>query len=196
LRFGKLSICTLICAMVMLFCASALASGILVKEGSTGADVVTVQALLKEKGFFSGKEDGICGPETVKAIKAFQKSEGLVVDGICGPQTYKRLDPYAQERDIDRGIEGGRAVFVHATAYSPEETSGVTALGTAVRKGIIASDPNVIPMGTKVYIPGYGEAVAEDCGSSIVGNIIDIAFDTHAEAIAFGRQDIEIYILE
>ncbi|SHI41721.1 hypothetical protein SAMN02745671_00526 [Anaerovibrio lipolyticus DSM 3074] len=56
MRFGKLSICTLICAMVMLFCASALASGILVKEGSTGADVVTVQALLKEKGFFLVKK--------------------------------------------------------------------------------------------------------------------------------------------
>ena len=190
MRFGRLSICALICAMVMMFCASALASGILVKEGSTGADVVTVQALLKEKGFFSGKEDGVCGPETVKAIKAFQKSEGLCrKNGRAGDL-----------RHADGGggfrIEGGRAVFVHATAYSPEETSGVTALGTAVRKGIIASDPNVIPMGTKVYIPGYGEAVAEDCGGNIVGNIIDIAFDTHAEAMAFGRQDIEIYILE
>ncbi|WP_232219170.1 peptidoglycan-binding protein [Anaerovibrio sp. RM50] len=196
MRFGKLMFCTLICAMVMMFCASAMASGVLVKEGSTGADVVTVQALLKEKGFFSGEEDGVCGPETVQAIKAFQKSEGLEVDGICGAHTYRRLDPYAQENDIEKGIEGGRAVFVHATAYSPEETSGVTASGTAVRKGVIAADLSVIPMGTRVYIPGYGEAVVEDCGGSIVGNIIDIGFDTYVEAIAFGRQDIEIYILD
>ncbi|MBR5908859.1 MAG: 3D domain-containing protein, partial [Schwartzia sp.] len=57
-------------------------------------------------------------------------------------------------------------------------------------------DPSFIPLGTRVYIPGYGEAVAEDTGGAIVGNIIDIAFDTHEEALAFGRQDLEIYILE
>ncbi|ORU01269.1 3D domain protein [Anaerovibrio sp. JC8] len=192
MRFGKLTVCALISAIVMMFSASALAYGIMVKEGSTGADVVTVQALLKEKGFFSGEEDGVCGKDTVEAIKKFQASEGLEVDGICGPQTYRRLDPYDNEKDIATG----RPLYVHATAYSPEETSGVTAMGTAVRKGIIASDPSVIPMGTRVYIPGYGEAVAEDCGGSIVGTIIDIAFDTHAEALAFGRQDIEIYILD
>ena len=195
MRFGKLSISILVGTAIMMLCATAMAAGILVKEGSTGPDVLTVQVLLKEKGFFKGKEDGVCGSETVNAIKKFQASEGLEVDGICGMQTYRRLDPHASDIDINKGVEGGHPVFVHASAYSPEETSGVTSLGTRVRKGIIASDPSVIPMGTRVYIPGYGEAVAEDCGGGIKGHTIDIAFDTHAEAIAFGRQDIEIYIL-
>lgn len=52
----------------------------------------------------------------------------------------------------------------------------------------------MIPLGTHVYIPGYGEAVAEDIGWAIQGNRIDVAFDTHAEALSFGRQDLEIYI--
>ena len=63
-----------------------------------------------------------------------------------------------------------------------------------MRHGIIAVDPSIIPLGTHVYIPGYGEAVAEDVGGAIQGHRIDVAFDTRAEALAFGRQDIEIYI--
>ena len=61
---------------------------------------------------------------------------------------------------------------------------------------MIAVDPNVIPMGTRVFIPGYGEAVAEDTGGSIKGNHIDIAFDTHKEALTFGRKNLEVYIME
>lgn len=192
MRLGKLSICTLICAMIMMFCSVALASGVLVKQGSKGAEVVKVQSLLKEKGFYSGEESGVCDSATVEAIKKFQESEGILVDGVCGPQTYRRLDP----PPAPTGLENARVVLVHATAYSPYETSGWTASGTRLRKGIIATDPGFIPMGTRVYIPDYGEAVAEDQGSSIVGNIIDIAFDTYEEACAFGRQDIEIYILD
>ncbi len=63
-----------------------------------------------------------------------------------------------------------------------------------MRHGIIAVDPDIIPLGTHVYIPGYGDAVAEDVGGAIHGHRIDVAFDTRAEALAFGRQDIEIYI--
>ena len=61
---------------------------------------------------------------------------------------------------------------------------------------MIAVDPNFIPLGTRVYIPGYGEAVAEDIGGDIKDNRIDIAFDTYEEALAFGRRDLELYILD
>ena len=65
-----------------------------------------------------------------------------------------------------------------------------------MRHGEIAVDPAVIPLGTRVYIPGYGEAVAEDIGSSIRGNKIDVAFDSLEEVMQFGRQEIEIFILD
>ena len=65
-----------------------------------------------------------------------------------------------------------------------------------MRHGVIAVDPSFIPLGTRVYIPGYGEAIAEDTGGAIKGRIIDLAFDTYEEVITFGRQELDIYILE
>ena len=92
----------------------------------------------------------------------------------------------------------GRALYVTATAYSAQDpgNSAYTASGTLVRHGVIAVDPSVIPLGARVFIPGYGEAVAEDIGWGIQGYMIDVAFDTHEEALMFGRQNIEIYLLE
>ena len=91
-----------------------------------------------------------------------------------------------------------RVIRVEATAYSSAEPglSAYTALGTICRHGVIATDPYVIPLGTRVFIPGYGYAVAEDTGGAIVGHKIDVAFDTVAECYEFGRQFIDIYILD
>ena len=101
----------------------------------------------------------------------------------------------ANSGEID--LSNARVVSVEAIAYSPQDPGmGLyTASGTPLRRGVIAVDPNFIPMGTTVYIPGYGTAVAEDIGWGIQGNTIDIAFDTHDEAIWFGRQFMEIYLL-
>lgn len=92
----------------------------------------------------------------------------------------------------------GRVMYVTATAYSALDpgNSPYTASGTLVRHGVIAVDPSVIPLGTHVFIPNYGEAVAEDIGWGIKGAMIDVAFDTHEEALMFGRQEIEIYIMD
>lgn len=94
-------------------------------------------------------------------------------------------------------LSNARVVTVDAFAYSPQDPGmgKYTASGTPLRRGVIAVDPNFIAMGTHVYIPNYGEAIAEDIGWNIKGAVIDIAFDTHEEAIYFGRQIIEIYIL-
>ena len=91
-----------------------------------------------------------------------------------------------------------RVIHVEATAYSSAEPglSAYTALGTLCQRGVIATDPSIIPLGTRVFIPGYGYAVAEDTGGAIVGHKIDVAFDTVAECYEFGRQFIDIYILD
>ncbi|HIU64634.1 MAG TPA: G5 domain-containing protein [Candidatus Avacidaminococcus intestinavium] len=88
--------------------------------------------------------------------------------------------------------------IMEASAYTIHEGSGtgLTSIGLVPRHGIIAVDPNVIPYGTKVYIPGYGFAVAGDCGGAIVGNRIDLFMDNYREAIQFGRRNVEMYILE
>jgi 3D (Asp-Asp-Asp) domain-containing protein len=89
-----------------------------------------------------------------------------------------------------------------ATAYypGPESTGpwadGYTVTGDPAGYGVVAVDPGLIPLGTTLYIPGYGTARACDIGGAIKGNIIDLCFDTYREAIHFGRRPVKVYILE
>ena len=71
-----------------------------------------------------------------------------------------------------------RTMTVWATWYTAESAGGygITATGTTVQKGTVAVDPSVIPLGTQMYIPGYGYGVAEDTGGAILGNIIDLGY--------------------
>jgi 3D (Asp-Asp-Asp) domain-containing protein len=78
---------------------------------------------------------------------------------------------------------------VRATGYS---MSGHTATGVAVGYGIVAVDPGVIPLGTRMSIPGYGEGVAADTGGAIAGARIDLWFPTRAEALAWGTRTVTI----
>lgn len=74
------------------------------------------------------------------------------------------------------------------------KTDGITSTGTKATAGrTIAVDPNVIPYGTEILINGH-TYIAEDCGGAIKGNRIDVYFDTHNEAVVFGRQQTEVFI--
>lgn len=81
-----------------------------------------------------------------------------------------------------------------ATAYT--HTGNRTATGTMPRVGVVAVDPAVIPLGTRLYIEGYGFATAEDTGSAIKGNRIDIFMETEALARRFGRRWVDVYVLK
>ena len=73
---------------------------------------------------------------------------------------------------------------------------GITATGTQVTAGrSIAVDPKVIPYGTQVYIEGYGFRIAEDCGGAIKRQHIDIAVDTHDDAMKMGVKNGGVWIL-
>ena len=164
------------------------------KPGDNGSRVEELQNFLAEKGYFVGEVDGVYNSATSAAVKNFQADNGLTVDGLCGSSILRLL----KNSSGGDALQNGRVLYVEATAYSSQDPGlGMyTARGSLVGYGIISVDPNVIPLGTRVYIPGYGEALADDTGSAIIGNRIDIAFDTYEEAINFGRQTIEIYILE
>jgi len=84
---------------------------------------------------------------------------------------------------------GGRTITVTSTGYS---LPGHTATGLPVGWGVVAVDPNVIPLGTKLKIPGYGEGVAADTGSGVRGNDVDLWFPTLAQARAWGRRTVTI----
>jgi 3D (Asp-Asp-Asp) domain-containing protein/peptidoglycan hydrolase CwlO-like protein len=86
---------------------------------------------------------------------------------------------------------GGRKMVVSATCYI---LKGTTASGLPVGPGIVAVDPRVIPLGTKLYIPGYGKGVAADVGGGIKGAIIDLWYATYKECAKWGRRTVTITI--
>ena len=88
-----------------------------------------------------------------------------------------------------------------ATAYTAYCTgcSGITANGTDLRSNpglkVIAVDPSIIPLGTRVFVEGYGEAIAADTGGAIKGNKIDVFIPTQEDALNWGRQTVQVTIL-
>ena len=105
-----------------------------------------------------------------------------------------------------------RVLTMTATAYDLSYEScgkrpgqrgyGITASGMYARRGVVAVDPSVIPLGTRLYIETpdggivYGNAIAADTGGAIKGNKIDLFMDTRAECMQFGRRTVKVYILE
>ncbi len=100
-------------------------------------------------------------------------------------------------------------IAMSSVAYSavissadPDNTVyGRTYLGYTARRGIIAVDPNIIPLGSKVYVevygstPDYGYAIAADIGTAIKGYIVDLCFDSYMESVYWGRKAVNVYIL-
>ena len=95
----------------------------------------------------------------------------------------------------------GKELLVTATAYTAycEGCSGTTAIGIDLRSNpnqkVIAVDPNVIPLGSRVWVEGYGEAIAGDTGGAIKGNKIDVFIPTRNEALQWGRKQVRLKIL-
>jgi 3D (Asp-Asp-Asp) domain-containing protein len=90
------------------------------------------------------------------------------------------------------------ALRMVATAYtgSCSGCSGMTASGRPAGHGVVAVDPHYIPLGTHLYIPGYGHALAGDTGGAIRGNRIDLGFESHRDAMSFGRRQVVVYVLK
>jgi 3D (Asp-Asp-Asp) domain-containing protein len=84
---------------------------------------------------------------------------------------------------------GPRALTVTASGYA---LAGATATGLAAGWGVVAVDPSVIPLGTRITIPGYGEGVAADTGVAVQGAAIDLWFPSEGEALAWGRRTVTI----
>jgi len=87
--------------------------------------------------------------------------------------------------------EGRRSLTVSSTGYA---LRGRTATGVYTAHGVIAVDPSVIPLGTRMTIPGYGEGIAADTGGAVHGNVIDLWFPTVEEALQWGRRTVTIVI--
>lgn len=110
--------------------------------------------------------------------------------------------PEVQQGTQDVAGEAIQTMTMTATAYTAycDGCSGVTANGTDLRANpnakVIAVDPSVIPLGTRVWVEGYGEAVAADTGSAIKGNTIDVFIPSKEGALAWGRKSVKVTILK
>ncbi len=111
---------------------------------------------------------------------------------VPAPSTPTSADTAREPSSPATAAPGGtRTLVVDAVAY---HLPGRTASGLPVGVGVIAVDPAVIPLGTRVFVPGYGAAVAADVGSAIRGNIIDLWMPSTAAARAWGRRTVTITV--
>ncbi len=125
----------------------------------------------------------------------------LVMMGTVKNFTNNRGDLVRYSKIMDMKATAYTASFADTGKHPGDPAFGITRSGLMAREGVIAVDPRVIPLGTKVYVespgsaPDYGFAIAADIGSAIKGNLIDLYFDTTQQALNWGRRSVRVYIL-
>lgn len=130
-------------------------------------------------------------PEVVTLAESTPKQESKQKSSSNTKQKEKSSEP-----------SGGKTFTMSASAYTANCSgcSGITATGINLNANpnmkVIAVDPSVIPLGTRVWVEGYGEAIAGDTGGAIKGNRIDIHVPTKAEALNYGHQTVTVKILD
>jgi 3D (Asp-Asp-Asp) domain-containing protein len=144
---------------------------------------------------------GVEGTATLSASKVLAPPVNRVIAiGTAEPADAHQLEVAGFGAKLERAValKSGRRLRVVATAYSAEEpgATSATATGRRAQKGVIAVDPHVIPLGTHVYVPGYGYAVAGDTGGMINGEHIDLCYDSVGEVNAWGKRHVVITILD
>jgi 3D (Asp-Asp-Asp) domain-containing protein len=104
-----------------------------------------------------------------------------------------------QSGNTSEPVGKGEEMYVTATSYSPQSSGAITTLGYNIKANpnmkLIAVDPSVIPLGKKVWVEGYGVAIAGDTGGAIKGHIIDVLMPTSGAALSWGRKTVKIIIL-
>ncbi|WHZ02933.1 3D domain-containing protein [Neobacillus sp. YX16] len=94
----------------------------------------------------------------------------------------------------------GTEMYVTSTAYSWQSSGSITYMGYNIKENpnmkLIAVDPSVIPLGSKVWVEGYGVAIAGDTGGAIKGHKIDVLMPNNAQAYAWGRKTVKVVVLQ
>jgi len=183
-------------------------------------DTQTVESADMAKGTQKVTQEGQSGQKTttykVLYLGDVEQSREIVsetVDSQPVTEITTKGTGTASQPSAAAGAGGQTADFSYskvfsmvATAYTagPESTGkspgmpgyGITASGMHVKHGVVSVDPRVIPLGTQLYVEGYGYAVAADTGSAIKGNRIDVYVDTLTEAYRWGRKTVKVYELD
>lgn len=160
---------------------------VVVNEGAPGTMLRIYRVLVR---------DGIEGTRTLTAEEVVTPPVARVV--AVGTAVSPTASVAAAKPQKPKARTPGRELTVVATGYSAQQPDldNRTATGAIARQGVMAVDPDVIPLGTRVYVPGYGYAVAADTGGAISGTRVDLCFDTVLEAVRWGRRTVSIVILD
>lgn len=156
------------------------------QEGEKGQKVIKTKVVYED------------GKEVLRTVV----SEAITKQPINKILCMGTLGAFQPSRGQDIGLNKyTKVITVTATAYTAS-SSARTATGTKPRRNpdgwsTISVDPRVIPLGTKVYVEGYGYAIAEDVGGAVNGNIIDVFLSSRSSCINWGRKrGLKVYILK
>ncbi|TFB21336.1 LysM peptidoglycan-binding domain-containing protein [Filobacillus milosensis] len=154
------------------------------------------------KDFNEFKEERKQEAKEVQQTSASSEEKAVSSNNQRSKQNTASKDNAHQASQTNNQSEDGETISVTATAYTADCSgcSGITATGINLNANpnmkVIAVDPNIIPLGTKVYVEGYGVAIAADTGGAINGNKIDVHVPTKAEAYEWGVKTVEVEILD
>ena len=141
-------------------------------------------------------------PEPKKEKKSEEKSETKSEENSePKAEPTKSSADSSDDSSSSESSSGGKEMTMEATAYGPDCSgcSGVSATGMNLKDSsakVIAVDPSVIPLGSRVWVEGYGEAVAGDTGGAIKGNRIDVLYPSESEAGSWGRKSVNVKVLD
>ncbi len=141
----------------------------------------------------------------LKRVTDFAESSSSKRDGAG--YTGANVTNSMSQLDFKADLSNARVIICEATAYTSAadecgKSDGITASGAMFAVGVVAVDPKVIPLGTKLYIESvdgqyvYGYCTALDTGGAIKGNKVDLAMNSKAECFKFGRRQVRVYILD
>ena len=161
-----------------------------VGDSQTGASKISTKAPKAEKAVEKAEEPA------PKAEKNVEKQAPVNENKTSNNNQSVKAETNKQETKAD-----SKEMTMKATAYTAQcnGCSGITATGINLKQDrnakVVAVDPNVIPLGSKVHVEGYGTAVAGDIGSAIKGNRIDVHVPTKKEASNWGIKEVKVKVL-
>ncbi len=167
----------------------------------------------KDSGYKNVLREGALGlkKETYEVIyqNGTVSGSSLVKETVLQDPVNKIVERGTQNTVVTAGgerISYTKELTMKSTAYcsckkccgkSPGDKGyGITRSGEKARRGIVAVDTKIIPLGTRLYVEGYGMAIAGDTGGAVKGNKIDLYMETHEQCLAYGRKEVKVYLLD
>lgn len=173
---------------------------------------ITEKSEKLNKGTTKVAQEGVNGVNKITEVTKYVNGEAAAVN-ITEEVVSEPIDEIILEgtREIptvpsisSNSVEYSKVLTMNATAYCPcaqccgSYANGYTANGMKAGYGVAAVDTSVIPLGTRLYVEGYGYCIAADTGGAIKGNRIDLCYGSHNAALnsGFGHKTVKVYVLK